>query len=478
MSNRLMLKLARFPSSSLLVGDTYSEVLFMALIQTVLSFLVALLILVSIHEFGHFYVARRCGVKVLRFSIGFGRVLWSWRDRQGTEYTLAALPLGGYVKMLDEREAVVAPEDRELAFNNKSVWQRIAIVAAGPLANFLLAILLFWGLLLQGQRDLVPIIGTVVSGSIAAQAGLEKGQEIISVDGELTPTWQALNRALLNRLGETGKISFAVAYPDSSFQYKSEAQLVDWLRDVTDPDPVAGLGLTLHLPSIPPVVGEIIPQGAADKSGLKVGDRIVRADNLSIRDWQAWVEFVRKRPGTAIQVSVEREGELVDILLTPESIEEDGQRFGRIGAGVKAYSLPENMIRSYDYSIAGAFVAGVDKTWETSKFVLLSVKKLILGEISTKNLSGPITIAKVAGSSAEGGLRSFIGFVALLSVFLAVFNLLPIPVLDGGHLFYYLIEVIKGKPVSDKVQMLGYQVGLFLVISLSVLALYNDIMRL
>lgn len=450
----------------------------MELIQTILAFLVALLILVSIHEFGHFYVARRCGVKVHRFSVGFGKVLWSWRDKQGTEYAFAVLPLGGYVKMLDEREGDVAPDERHLAFNNKTVWQRIAIVAAGPLANFLLAILLFWGLLLQGQRDLIPLIDKVVPGSIAADAGLEPGQEIVAVDGTPTPTWQALNKVLLNRLGETGEISFTVAYPDSHFNYESEAQLVDWLRDAADPNPVEGLGITLYLPKIPPIVGEVQVASPAESAGLKVGDKIISVDGLVVDDWQTWVEIVRKNPGKALQVSVERDMRSIQMTVIPELVEEGRERLGRIGVGVQAYEIPPEMIRSYDYSIASAFVAGVNKTWETSGFVLLSVKKLILGEISTKNLSGPITIAKVAGSSAESGLRSFIGFVALLSVFLAVFNLLPIPVLDGGHLFYYFIEVIRRKPVSDRVQMLGYQVGLFLVVGLSILALYNDIMRL
>ncbi|AQT58946.1 RIP metalloprotease RseP [Cellvibrio mixtus] len=450
----------------------------MSLIQTIISFVVALLILVSIHEFGHFYVARRCGVKVLRFSIGFGKVLWSWRDKQGTEYALAALPLGGYVKMLDEREAPVAEEERSKAFNNKTVWQRIAIVAAGPLANFLLAILLFWILLLQGQRDLIPQIGSVEPGSIAEQAGLEAGQEIIAIDNIPTPTWQALNKALLNRLGESGAIRFKVAYPDSHFTYESEGRLNNWLRDSGDPDPVAGLGITLYLPKIPPIVDEVVAGGAAETAGFVSGDTLISADGVAIDDWQSWVDYVRQHPGKSIAVVVERDARELTLNLVPESIKESGVLVGRVGLGAKAGSIPDSMIRTYEYSVPGAFVAGVNKTWETSGFVLLSVKKLILGEISTKNLSGPITIAKVAGSSAESGLRSFIGFVALLSVFLAVFNLLPIPVLDGGHLFYYFIEVIKGKPVSDRVQMLGYQVGLFLVISLSVLALYNDIMRL
>lgn len=338
--------------------------------------------------------------------------------------------------------------------------------------------MLFWLLLLQGQRDLIPVIDTVAPGSVAAQAGLEKGQEIVAVDGVATPTWQALNKALLNRLGESGRISFKVAYPDSHFQYESEAQLDNWLREAADPDPIAGLGVTLYLPKIPPIIGEVAADSPAQRAGLEIGDQILQVDDLAIDDWQSWVEYVRKHPEAALQVRLERNAQQLQVTLIPELLEDKGQRIGRVGVGVKPYSLPENMVRSYDYSVAGAFIAGVDKTWETSGFVLLSVKKLILGEISTKNLSGPISIAKVAGSSAESGLRSFIGFVALLSVFLAVFNLLPIPVLDGGHLFYYFIEVIKRKPVSDKVQMLGYQVGLFLVISLSVLALYNDIMRL
>ena len=450
----------------------------MQLIQTLASFIVAILILVTIHEFGHFYVARRCGVKVLRFSIGFGKVLYRWQDKQGTEFALAALPLGGYVKMLDEREGDVPEAELNQAFNRKSVWQRIAIVSAGPIANFLLAILLFWGLLLQGERDLIPIVGKVDAGSIAEQAGLEVGQEIVAVDGHSTPTWQALNKVLLGRLGETGHISFSVVYQGSNFQYDSEAQLHDWLKGAEDPDPLLGLGLTLKLPMIPPIVGEIVEASPAALGGMMLGDVILGVDDLRIEDWRTWVEYVRDHPGQDLNVSLERKGEPLMLRLRPERVDEGGVTIGRLGVGVKAYQIPDAFIRQQQYSLVGAFVASVNKTWETSAFVLLSVKKLILGEISTKNLSGPITIAKVAGSSAEGGLRSFIGFVALLSVFLAVFNLLPIPVLDGGHLFYYLIEVIKRKPVSDKVQMLGYQVGLFLVISLSVLALYNDIMRL
>jgi regulator of sigma E protease len=378
--------------------------------------------------------------------------------------------------MLDEREGEVSPEERHLAFNSKSVWQRIAIVAAGPLANIILAVLLFWALLLQGYKDLIPIVGTVEPGSIAAVAGLEPDQEIVAIDGQPTPTVQALNQVLLRRLGETGTISFKVSYRDSDFIYESKAELQDWLKGATAPNPIAGLGITLYLPKIPPIVGEVLPDSPAQAAGILVGDRIVMVDNLHIDDWRVWLDYVRKHPAKLLELELERSGNPLKLSLTPEAVDDSGQKVGRVGVGLEEYySIPDEFVRSYDYSIYGAFVAGVNKTWETSGFVLLSIKKLIIGEISTKNLSGPISIAKVAGSSAKSGLKAFIEFLALISVFLAVFNLLPIPVLDGGHLFYYLIEVIKGKPVSERVQMLGYQVGLLLVISLTMLALYNDI---
>jgi len=450
----------------------------MTIVTNIFSFIAALLILVSIHEFGHFYVARRCKVKVLRFSIGFGKVLWSWRDQQGTEYAIAALPLGGYVKMLDEREGDVSPEEKHLSFNSKTVWQRIAIVAAGPIANILLAVLLFWGLMLQGERGLIPIVDKVEPNTIAAHAGFESGQEVVAVDGMPTPTWSSLNKVLLRRLGESGDIRFTLEYPDSHYRYESTARITDWLKDEVDPDPVAGLGFSLYFPSLPAVVGEILEDSPASRAGFQVNDRILSVDELSVKDWQSWVKYVQGHPESSLAVKVLRGSSEIIITLIPNAVEEAGVRVGKVGMGPQAYEIPDSLLRKQTYSVAGAFVAGVNKTWETSAFVLLSVKKLILGEISTKNLSGPISIAKVAGASAQGGLSSFVGFVALLSVFLAVFNLLPIPMLDGGHLFYYLIEVIKGKPVSDKVQMLGYQVGLFMIVSLSVLALYNDITRL
>jgi len=451
----------------------------MELLHSIPSFLVAIIVLVTVHEFGHFYVARLCGVRVLRFSLGFGKVLWRYYDKQGTEFSLSALPFGGYVKMLDEREGEVPEELLPQAFNRKTVWQRMAIVLAGPVANFILAILLFWMLLLGGERGLIPIIGAVQPNSIAAKAGLEVGQEIIAVDDETTPTEQAVARHLIGRLGESGEILFNVRYPDSNLTYEIAVPLNNWMQDAKDPEPFAGLGIDIG--PVKPIVGDVIPNTPAARAGFKLDDKILRVNQLPVHDWRDFQNAVRPRINEVVMVEVERKSttgadELLSLSVTPESFTEKGVSYGRVGMAPKP--LPEESLRHYEYSVGGALIAGVKRTWDTSGFVLLSVKKLILGEISTKNLSGPISIAKVAGSSAQIGLKSFVGFVALLSVFLGVFNLLPIPVLDGGHLLYLSVEVIKGKPVSEKVQILAYQLGLLLVIGLSMLAMYNDIMRL
>ncbi len=448
-------------------------------VQTILWFLIALGVLVTFHEFGHFYVARRCGVKVLRFSVGFGKSLYGWKDRHGTEFTLAAIPLGGYVKMLDEREGEVPSAELPYAFTRKSVWQRIAIVAAGPVANFMLAVVLFWALLLPGVTELAPVVGKVEPGSLAARAGLEAGQEIIAVDGVATPTRTAMNRQLLKRLGESGLLSFTVKYPGSNLQYESEAQLQEWLQGVEEPDPIKGLGFTFFQPEIEVVLDQVVEGSPAAAAGLHSGDRVLSADGVPMQDWPQWVNYVRARPGQAMQLTIEREGQTLEVELTPKEVMGDnGEPFGRVGVSPVIPEWPEEMLREYDYSLIGAFIGAVDKTWETSHFVLVSVKKLILGQISTKNLSGPITIAKVAGASAKAGWMNYIGFLALLSVSLGVFNLLPIPVLDGGHLLYYMVETVKGSPVSDRLQMLGYQMGLFVIVGVMALALYNDLVRL
>ncbi|AFU98263.1 RIP metalloprotease RseP [Simiduia agarivorans] len=449
----------------------------MALLQTIVWFVVALGILVTIHEYGHYWVARRCGVKVLRFSVGFGKPLWRWYNREGTEFCIAAIPLGGYVKMLDEREGDVPAELLDQAFTRKPVLARIAVVAAGPVANFLLAILLFWWMVMPGVTHLVPVIDAVEPGSVAARAGLEPGQEIIAVDGVETPSAQALNQRLLERLGETGTISFTVTYPNSTLQYTSEAELNSWLAGEDEPRPLEGIGIKLFSPKPTNQLGMVVEGGPADRAGLVAGDRVVLVNGEPVSDWQAMADVIEQNPGREVELTVEREVEQLNVVLIPDSLEVDGRRVGRIGVGSQAPEWPEEYLRRTEYNLVQGLWRGIEKTGETSWFVLLSVKKLLVGEISTKNLSGPITIAKVAGASAQAGLAYYVGFLALLSVSLGVFNLLPIPVLDGGHLLYYTIELVKGSPVSERIQMLGYQVGLLVVLGVMMLAIYNDIMR-
>lgn len=448
----------------------------MDILQTIFSFLVALIILVAVHEYGHFYVARRCGVKVLRFSIGFGQVLWSRTDKLGTEYTLSALPLGGYVKMLDEREGNVAESEKAFAFNNQSVWKRMAIVAAGPIANIIFAVLLLWISLLNGEEGLIPKVNKVLPNSVAEQMGVEPKQEIVAVDGVPTPTWGELNRALAERLGETGDIEVTVVYPDSTYQYRLLGKLDNWLKADAEPDPVKGLGVELYFP-IAPIVGEIDKGSAAEKAGFQMGDKILSVADKPIKDYREWIEIIQNNPGKVLTILIERNRQVVEIVATPMPHQAEGRIIGRLGMRPLAQSVDESLVRTAHYTLAGALVRAVEKTWDTSAFLLLSIKKLIVGEISTKNLSGPVTIAKVAGSSAKGGLESFVAFLVMVSISLAIFNLLPIPVLDGGHLFYCLIEVIRGKPVSDRIQNWGYQLGFVLIISLTFFALYNDLTR-
>lgn len=451
----------------------------MDLIHTLLVTVVTLGLLVAIHEFGHFWVARRCGVKVLRFSIGFGTPLYTWHDRQGTEYCIAAIPLGGYVRMLDEREGEVPDGELSRAFNRKPVLQRIAIVAAGPLANFLLAIVAYWALFMAGESGYAPIVGEVESASIAHVAGLEPGQEIVAVDGRETPTWQALNFALLDRIGDTGSIRFTVRYPDSDMLYESEGNLERWLAGAEEPNLMAGLGLRLYTPEILPVLGEVVAGSPAERAGLQSGDRIERVDGEPVALWSELVERVSARPGEPVRLEGMREGQSFALNVIPEATEnERGETIGRIGVAVQLPEMPAEMIRQFQRGPVESLVAGVERTGELVAFTLNSIKKMLQGLISPKNLSGPITIAKVASASAKSGLEAWVGFLALLSVSLGVLNLLPIPVLDGGHLLYYTVELLAGRPVPEKIQMVGYQVGLFLILGIMMLALYNDFMRL
>ncbi|APV41042.1 RIP metalloprotease RseP [Pseudomonas frederiksbergensis] len=450
----------------------------MSALYMIVGTLVALGVLVTFHEFGHFWVARRCGVKVLRFSVGFGMPLLRWHDKKGTEFVVAAIPLGGYVKMLDEREGEVPADQLDQSFNRKSVRQRIAIVSAGPIANFLLAMFFFWVLAMLGSEQVRPVIGAVESGSIAARAGLSAGQEIIAIDGEPTSGWAAVNLQLVRRLGESGSLQLLVRDQGSTVDSPRELMLDKWLKGADEPDPIRSLGLRPWRPALPPVLAELDPKGPAQAAGLKTGDRLLALDGKPLDDWQQVVDTVRMHPDTKIMLRVERDGAQIDAPVTLAARGEKKAPSGYLGAGVKAVDWPPEMIREVSYGPVAAIGEGARRTWTMSVLTLDSLKKMLFGELSVKNLSGPITIAKVAGASAQSGVADFLNFLAYLSISLGVLNLLPIPVLDGGHLLFYLIEWARGRPLSDRVQGWGIQIGISLVIGVMLLALVNDLGRL
>ena len=450
----------------------------MSALYMIVGTLVALGVLVTFHEFGHFWVARRCGVKVLRFSVGFGTPLLRWHDRQGTEFVVAAIPLGGYVKMLDEREGDVPADQLDQSFNRKTVGQRIAIVAAGPVANFLLAIAFFWVLAMMGSQQVRPVIGAVESGSLAAQAGLVAGQEIVSIDGQPTVGWSNVNLQLVRRLGESGSIQVAVRGPDSDVESSHQLVLHDWLKGADEPDPIKSLGIRPWRPELPAVLAELDPKGPAQAAGLKTGDKLLSMNGQAINDWQQVVDWVRLRPAARVDLRVERDGVALEVPVVLAARGEGDAATGYLGAGVKGVDWPPAMIREVSYGPVAAIGEGVKRTWTMSVLTLDSLKKMLFGELSVKNLSGPITIAKVAGASAQSGVADFLNFLAYLSISLGVLNLLPIPVLDGGHLLFYLIEWARGRPLSDRVQGWGVQIGISLVVGVMLLALVNDLGRL
>jgi regulator of sigma E protease len=451
----------------------------MNIAEYIVAFLVALGVLIVFHELGHYAVARAFGVKVLRFSIGFGRALWTYRhgpDR--TEWVIAAVPLGGYVKMLDEREGPVAPEEADRAFNRQSVWRRIAIVVAGPVANFLLAIAFYWMLFVGGVQEAKPIVGAPQSGTVAAAAGLQRGETILGINGEPTATWQQVRWRLLQIVVEKQRAQLEVVDARQHLATRT-LDFAGFDLEGFESDPLARLGIRLDWPDAEPVVGDVLPGDVADRAGLRAGDRIVSIDGREMRLWDDVVKAVRSSPGEEIQLVVLRGGERLQIALRPSVVRENGERFGRIGAGTK---VDPDWRKSHfvlvHYGPVEALGKALERTWDTSIFSLRMLGKMVIGEVSWKNLSGPVTIAEYAGQSAKMGLGAYIAYLALISISLGVLNLLPIPLLDGGHLLYYVVEIFKGSPVSERVMELGQRLGLTLLLFLMAFAIYNDFNRL
>ncbi|WP_324023962.1 sigma E protease regulator RseP [Aeromonas caviae] len=441
------------------------------------AFIVALGLLVAVHEFGHFWVARRCGVKVERFSIGFGKAIWRRLGKDGTEYVLALIPLGGYVKMLDGRVDELKPGEEAQAFNHKSVWARMAIVAAGPMANFVFALFAFWLMFMIGVPSVKPVVGEVRPASIVAEAGILPGMEIVGVGGEETGDWESVTYALISHLGDDS-VQLKLKAANTSYAVDKTLQLAGWKFDPDKESPIGSLGIVPLGGKVLPVVEAVVPSSASEKAGLQVGDRIKGVDGEVITEWAQFVERVQQSPAQPLQVTVERGGSEMTLTLTPDGKKVKGQLVGFVGLSPQLVPLPDEYRTLLQYGPLQALWHGVQKTWSLITLTFDMIGKLIGGIVSLDNLSGPISIAKGAGSSADYGLVYFLGFLALISVNLGIINLFPLPVLDGGHLVYFLIEAITGKPVSEKIQEVGFRIGAAILMLLMGIALFNDFARL
>lgn len=435
--------------------------------------------LIAIHEFGHYIVARKLGVKVLVYSIGFGPTLLKWTSKKsGIQYQLSALPFGGYVKMLDEREGNVAEQDLPKAFNRQHPWKRIAIVAAGPLINLAFAVVLFWILFLPSQEQLNTRVGKVLPNTPAATVQMNVGDKITAVDGTPVTTWEKLNFALVDRVGETGAIEVQADRNGQIQTFKLPIQ--NFLKDQSQ-SALDSLGFMPYRPPIAAIATKLSADGAAIRQGMKEGDKIIAIDGVKMNDWFDVVQTVQAAPEKLLKIDVLRQNQLVHLQIMPQAKRDN---MGNVSGVLGVQSIPGKITipaeykQTIQYSPTEAFVMAVDKTGQISGMILNSIVKMVRGLIGLDNLSGPITIAKVAGQSAEMGWQTFISFMALMSVSLGILNLLPIPMLDGGHLVYYFIELIRGKPVSEQIQLVGLKIGMVLLGSMMLLALFNDFMRL
>ena len=440
------------------------------------SFVVALGILVTVHEYGHFWVARKNGVKVERFSVGFGRAIWRKTAKDGTEYVLAMIPLGGYVKLLDERVDDVQPEDKDKTFNSKNVYQRIAIVAAGPLANFIFALFAFYLMFLIGVPGVKPVIGDIAPSSIAGKAKLSNNSEIVSVAGNVTRDWQEVNLALIGEIGND-KITMKTKQADSQYISSFILDTRNWQFSPDKTSALTSLGITPFRPNVHNELSAVAEDSPAALAGLLVGDTLISVANVKTSDWQSFAKEIKQFPAEEVLITVKRNGELLTLVVTPKSVEQAGKVVGYIGVAPKVDAWHESLLIELRYGPIEAIKESAQRTWNLTTVTFSMIGKLITGDVSVKNLSGPIGIAQGAGSSASHGFVYFLGFLALISINLGIINLLPLPVLDGGHLLYYVIELFTGKEVPEKIQEAGFKFGALALLMLMAIGLFNDFSR-
>jgi regulator of sigma E protease len=452
----------------------------MSLLFTLAAFAVTLGILIVVHEYGHYIVARWCGVRVLRFSVGFGKPLITKKFApDGTEWVLAAFPLGGYVKMLDEREGPVEPADVPYSFNSQSIYRRIAIVLAGPVANLILAVLLYWCLFVYGVPGIKPILGEVPFATPAAAASFHRGDTIIRIGNEPATTWQDVNWILLQHAVQKSVVEIETRNERGEIAMH-QLDLGGLSSDELDNDFMGKLGLKRFQPDLPAKIGKVLPEGVAARAGLKIGDEVLSVNQSPLDRWEELVQWVRQNPGLLLTLDIKRGSEYFQVKVIPDSVKENGHSsVGKIGASpMMDPALFAKLVTEVRYPVDRAFVQALRKTWDTSLFSLKMLGKMVTGQVSWKNISGPITIADYAGQSARFGWAPYISFLALISISLGVLNLLPVPLLDGGHLMYYMVEMIKGSPVSEKTMEIGQQIGIAILLTLMIFAFYNDINRL
>ncbi|ANU37234.1 sigma E protease regulator RseP [Vibrio scophthalmi] len=443
------------------------------------SFIVALGILVTVHEFGHFWVARRCGVKVERFSIGFGKSIWNKIGKDGTEYTIAMIPLGGYVKMLDGRVDELTEDTKSFAFDLKPLWKRTAIVAAGPVFNFLFAIFAYWLVFLIGVPAVKPVIGQVTPYSIAAQGGLESGMELKTISGVKTADWESVNMGLVSHIGDERLTLTVAPANDLGLEQQLTLDISQWQFDPEKESAMSSLGFKPYTPEISLKLQTISPDGAGAVAGLQVGDTLTALNGEQIANWQQVVDAIRSNANQALELTVLRQGELIALTIVPDSRElKDGERIGFAGIAPEVAEWPQNYRFDLQFGVFESIGKAIDKTDQVIDLTISMLKKLIVGDVGLNNLSGPISIAKGAGATADYGLVYFLGFLALISVNLGIINLVPLPMLDGGHLLFFAIEAVIRRPVPEKVQEMGYRLGGAIIFTLMAVAIFNDFARL